>query len=216
MHWKKFLDRNQKFLVEFIRILVEITGILVDTIFLIKSTRILIFTRIIISIRIILINIIRKFWFVHFPPELLFNSTRPFFSVWCLYQWNYSLQSCRMRKKGRKRSDTSAYVIYFRYIFYGHENPLSVRDDWLTIGRYVLPRSYRCSVFVARNYALRRTKVSWNPLYVARVPVLTTAARHEYRCKIRPPRCIVDPGEPPVHPSISPIDSSISRELRYS
>ncbi|KYN13744.1 hypothetical protein ALC57_14037 [Trachymyrmex cornetzi] len=34
------------------RILVEITGILVDTIFLIKSTRILIFTRIIISIRI--------------------------------------------------------------------------------------------------------------------------------------------------------------------
>ena len=46
-------------------------------IFLVKSTRI--FTRVIISIRIlvirtrILIDLTIKFWFVHFSPELLFN-----------------------------------------------------------------------------------------------------------------------------------------------
>ena len=105
---------NQKFLIKFIRILVEITGILVDTIFLVKSTRILIFTRIIILIKIlvistrilinlirnfwfnhfrILINITRKFWFVYFSSELLFNSTRSFFSVQWIVQHLFYLFS---------------------------------------------------------------------------------------------------------------------------
>ena len=47
----------KKFLIEFIRSL-EITarGILVDTIFLIKSARILIFIRIIVSVRILVLS----------------------------------------------------------------------------------------------------------------------------------------------------------------
>jgi len=81
---------NQKFLVKFIRI------------FLVKSTRILIFTRIIILIRILVIstrilNLTRKFWFIHFSPELLFNPIRPYsFSQWTYHQ----------------KSDTSEYTVF--------------------------------------------------------------------------------------------------------
>lgn len=78
-------------------------------------------------------------------------------------------------------------------------------DNWLTNGRTPLPRSF------ARNYAPRFRET------LCMSHALTTVARHEYQCKIRSPRRrIVDPGEPPVYPSISPIDGSTSRGLRYS
>jgi len=68
------------FLVKSIRILVEITRILIQTIILVKIRILVDFTRnIVLSIKIpiistrILINLTRKFWFVHFQPEIFFN-----------------------------------------------------------------------------------------------------------------------------------------------
>jgi len=78
---------------QFIRTLVKIIGILVDSIFLVNSTRILIFTRIFISIRIlvisirILIDLTKKLWFVHL--ELLFDPTRSFFSMYLTWTVNF-------------------------------------------------------------------------------------------------------------------------------
>lgn len=107
-----------------------------------------------------------------------------------------------VRWKKNKRKEKVRYTTLTRFVFVTSSMDMKIlsTSGWL-IGR--VPR--RRGVF--RYETTRRgAEVSWNPLYMSRVPALTTAVRHEYRCEIRSPWCIVDPGEPPMHPSISPID----------
>lgn len=107
----------------------------------------------------------------------------------------------RMKKKRKEKR----YVTLTRSVFVTSSMDtkiLSPRQGWL-----IDDRTNAVASFALKLRAMPRFRET--PC-MSRVPVLTTAARHEYRCKI--PRCIVDPDEPPVHPSISPIDGPTSRE----
>ena len=70
---------NQNFLIKSVRILVELTKILIDIIILINIRILVDFIRNILSTRIpiistrILINLIRKFRFVHYQPKIFFQ-----------------------------------------------------------------------------------------------------------------------------------------------
>jgi len=70
---------NQNFLIKSVRILVELTKILIDIIILINIRILVDFIRNILSTRIpiistrILINLIRKFRFVHYQSKIFFQ-----------------------------------------------------------------------------------------------------------------------------------------------